>query len=66
MWELEIKMPEIIHKDIEDILTHIEFRYLEYNMYFDEEDIDTYIKTKRVLNWWSKGELNEPTNDNKY
>ena len=64
MWELEIKMPEIIHKDIEDILTHIEFRYLEYNMYFDEEDIDTYIKTKRVLNWWSKGELNEPTNDN--
>jgi hypothetical protein len=66
MWELEIKMPEIIHKDIEDILTHIEFRYLEYNMYFDEEDIDAYIKTKRVLNWWSKGELNEPTNDNKY
>jgi hypothetical protein len=59
-------MPEIIHKDIEDILTHIEFRYLEYNMYFDEEDIDAYIKTKRVLNWWSKGELNEPTNDNKY
>jgi hypothetical protein len=58
------KMPEIIHKDIEDILTHIEFRYLEYNMYFDEEDIDTYIKTKRVLNWWNKGELSEPTNDN--
>ena len=57
-------MPEIIHKDIEDILTHIEFRYLEYNMYFDEEDIDAYIKTKRVLNWWNKGELNEPTNDN--
>jgi len=58
-------MPEIIHKDIEDILTHIEFRYLEYNMYFDEEDIHAYIKTKRVLNWWNKGELSETINDNK-
>ena len=51
-WKLEIKMPEIIQKDIKDILTHIEFRYLEYNMYFDEDDIDAFVKTKRVLNWW--------------
>ena len=53
------KMPEVIYKDIEDILTHIEFRYLEYNMYFDEDDIDAYIKTKRVLNWWESISNNE-------
>lgn len=50
------QIPEVIYNDIEDILNHIEFRYLEYNMYFDEEDIERYWKAKRVLNWWNKTE----------
>lgn len=59
-----IKTPEIINQDIEDILTHIEFRYLEYNMYFDEDDLEHYDKVRRVLNWLNNGELNEIINDN--
>ena len=59
-----IGMPEIILQDIKDIIEHIEFRHLEYNMHFDEDDLDQYRKAVRIYHWLNNGGLNESINDN--
>ena len=59
-----IGMPEIIQKDIQDLIEHIEFRHLEYNMHFDKDDLEQYRKAVRIWHWMKNGDLNESINDN--
>ena len=54
-----IGMPEIIQKDIQDLIEHIEFRHLEYNMHFDQDDLEQYRKAVRINHWLNNGDLNE-------
>ena len=59
-----IGMPELIQKDIQDLIEHIEFRHLEYNMHFNQDDLEQYHKAVRINHWLKNGELNESISNN--